>query len=48
MGGYFNVFITFPNVSMTYPNTIYSLWDYRAINKVLMAVNGEKFCQMRK
>ena len=52
MGGYFNVFIMFPNVSMTYPILVYLIvglysLSYGVCMKAFMAVNGEEFCQMR-
>ena len=48
MGAYFNVFITFPNVSMTYPILVYSIvglysLSYGICIKAFMAVNGENF-----
>ena len=52
IGSYFNVFIMFPNVFMTYPILVYSIvglysHSYGVCIKALMAVNGEEFHQMR-
>ena len=50
-GAYFNIFITFSNVSMTYHILVYSnVGLYSPSNgvfiKAFMAVNDKEFCQM--
>ena len=45
MGGYFNMFITFPNISMTYPILVHSnvglySHSYGVCIKAFMGVNG--------
>ena len=52
-GRYFNVFITFPNISMIYPIVltlimgIYSHW-YGICIKVFMALSGKEFSLFKK
>ena len=53
MGAYFNVFVMFPNVSMTYPTIVYLIvglysHSYDLCIKAFMATKGEEFCQMSK
>ena len=53
MGGYLNVFITLPNVSMVYTILVYSIvglynHSYGVCIKAFMAVNGEEFHQTWK
>ena len=51
IGAYFNVFITFSNVSMTYPILVHLIvrmysHSYGVCIKAYMAINGKKFQQM--
>ena len=43
-GGYFNVPITFSNVSMTIHTVLFSLWDYLAIDKAFIFKLLYRFC----
>ena len=48
MGAYFNVFITFPNVSVTYPVLVYLIVglysnSYGICIKAFVAINSEEF-----
>ena len=51
IGAYFNVFITFPYVSMTYAIIVYSIvglynHSYGVCIEAFMAANGEEFHKM--
>ena len=51
VGGYFNMFITFSNVSMTYPIALISIMglyshQHGICFKVFIADSGKEFCQL--
>ena len=52
MGGYFNVFITFPYISMTYPIVVHLIiglysHSFGICIKVFVAVSGEEYCEIK-